>query len=103
MHICAYHSGREGEGRDRISTDLPGLQSELIRRVSAVNNNTVLVLINGWYKRHNICNNRSDAFACKWETKKKKAEFAKSQDRLRSDVKKTATKRLVGNRVVPHI
>ena len=35
----------EGEGRDRISTSLPGLQPELIRRVAAANSNTVLVLI----------------------------------------------------------
>eukprot|EP01046_Picozoa_sp_COSAG06_P009668 COSAG06_NODE_508_length_14925_cov_18.648995_7_plen_70_part_00 len=52
VHLRVCSGTREGEGRDRISTDLPGLQSELIKRVSAVNNNTVLILINGWCKRH---------------------------------------------------
>ena len=37
----------EGEGRDRIRTDLPGLQPELIRRVAAANKHVVLVLIHG--------------------------------------------------------
>ena len=37
----------EGEGRDRIRTDLPGLQPELIQRVAAANKNVVLILIHG--------------------------------------------------------
>ena len=37
----------EGEGRDRIRTELPGLQPELVRRVAAANNKTVLILIHG--------------------------------------------------------
>jgi beta-D-xylosidase 4 len=37
----------EGEGRDRISTGLPGLQAELLRRVTEANKHTVLILING--------------------------------------------------------
>jgi beta-D-xylosidase 4 len=37
----------EGEGRDRITTGLPGLQSQLLRRVAQANQHTVLVLING--------------------------------------------------------
>lgn len=36
-----------GEGRSRVSISLPGMQSELIRRVAAVNANTVVLLFNG--------------------------------------------------------
>lgn len=40
-------SGGEGEGSDRPSMDLPGVQNDLIRAVAAVNKNTIVILNNG--------------------------------------------------------
>jgi beta-glucosidase len=37
----------EGEGRDRMQINLPPIQQQLVRRVSAVNPKTVVVLMNG--------------------------------------------------------
>ena len=37
----------EGEGRDRMQVNLPPIQQQLVRRVSAVNPKTVVVLLNG--------------------------------------------------------
>ncbi len=37
----------EGEGRDRDNIEMPGLQNELIEKVTAANPNTIVVLING--------------------------------------------------------
>merc|ERR1712228_707261 len=37
----------EGEGRDRNTIEFPGYQLKLLQQVYAVNNNTILVLING--------------------------------------------------------
>lgn len=45
--IVGNHFKTEGEGRDRACLDLPGMQAELIRVVSAVSRPTSVVLING--------------------------------------------------------
>jgi len=41
------HGMQSGEGRSRANIDLPGLQQELLEAVYAVNQNIVLVLMNG--------------------------------------------------------
>jgi len=45
--IVFVGSGGEGEGNDRGSMALPGVQDDLIRAVAAVNKNTIVVLNNG--------------------------------------------------------
>ena len=45
--VCVSTHRTEGEGRDRVTMDLPGNQDELIQAVAAANKNTVVVLNNG--------------------------------------------------------
>lgn len=45
--VLGEHGFQSGEGRSRTSLDLPGLQQELLEAVYAVNQNIVLVLMNG--------------------------------------------------------
>jgi beta-glucosidase len=47
--FAGLSGSNESEGRDRSSALLPGKQNELIQRVSAVNKNTIVVLISGSY------------------------------------------------------
>ena len=45
--VLGEHGFQTGEGRSRVSLDLPGLQQELLEAVYKVNKNIVLVLMNG--------------------------------------------------------
>lgn len=45
--VCVSMNGTDGEGQDRPSMDLPDNQSELIKAVSEVNKNTIVVLNTG--------------------------------------------------------
>jgi len=45
--VLGEHGFQSGEGRSRTKLDLPGLQQELLEKVHAVNDNIVLVLMNG--------------------------------------------------------
>jgi beta-glucosidase len=56
--VLGEHGFQSGEGRSRTSIDLPGLQQELLEEVYKVNQNIVLVLMNGrplaitWAEEH---------------------------------------------------
>lgn len=45
--VLGEHGFQTGEGRSRVSLDLPGLQQELLEAVYEVNKNIVLILMNG--------------------------------------------------------
>ncbi len=45
--VLGEHGFQTGEGRSRVSLDMPGLQQELLEAVYKVNKNIVLVLMNG--------------------------------------------------------
>lgn len=45
--VLGEHGFQSGEGRSRTSLDLPGLQQELLEEIYKVNQNIVLVLMNG--------------------------------------------------------
>ena len=45
--VLGEYGFQSGEGRSRVHLDLPGLQQELLEKVTAVNSNIVLVVMNG--------------------------------------------------------
>ncbi len=45
--VLGEHGFQSGEGRSRVNLDLPGLQQELLEQIYSVNQNIVLVLMNG--------------------------------------------------------
>ncbi len=45
--VLGEHGVQSGEGRSRASLDLPGLQQELLEEIYEINQNIVLVLMNG--------------------------------------------------------
>jgi beta-glucosidase len=45
--VLGEYGFQSGEGRSRVHLDLPGLQQELLEKVTAVNSNIVLIVMNG--------------------------------------------------------